>query len=249
MKRGQLPSLYIVIIIKSRIPSTFAESFQKKQGVINMKRIVLLVLILLLVPATLFAAEIKLTEDTDLHPQGWIAGSLTFKGGTTVILNDSGEVISGTLSASYGEYLESAGQSSIMGFEHTSRIPGLTWYREKLAPVVFNSRGQVIRGMLAEDTLVRVCSEILPNVRAKAGTILAFKDNRAVDFMTIVSDTYLRPSGWETLSLPNAGFVKFKSNTVVTFGNKGEVLSGTLAEETKIGKKVYPAGTQMTFSE
>lgn len=218
-----------------------------------MKRTVLLLLILLLIPATLFASEITLKEDTEMHPQGWIAGSLNFKGGTTVIINDFGEVISGIMSVNYQEQLEPAGKAvitniSVVGGD-IQRHHGKIGYRDSIAPVVFNSRGQVINGALGADTLVWLCDKHLPGLLAKGGTILTFTDDGAVRSMTLARDTYLRPLEWKVLNLPNAGFLKFKAQTVVVFTDRGEVKSGTLAESAKIDGRTYSPESKITFSE
>lgn len=189
-----------------------------------MKRIALLVLILLLIPATLFASEIILKEDTDLHPQGWIAGSLKFKSGTKVILNENGEVVSGILSG-YWHWLAPVGKAETYSNRFGTSVdkPNMVWYRGDIAPVVFNKRGQVLSGALAERTSAVLLKDAFPSVDFLAGKVLAFREDGSVESGTILEDTYFKTAA-------TGKFAKYKGRSEVTFNEKGEVTSGQLVQ-------------------
>lgn len=185
-----------------------------------MKKILLMVLILLLIPATLFASEITLEKDTELHPQGWIAGSLPFKAGTKVILNENGEVISGILSG-YGHCLAPVGKAET----HTNYVEksNMVWYRGDIAPVVFNKRGQVLSGPILARTSAAIVRGAFPSVDFLGGKVLVFREDGSVESGTIREDTYFKTAA-------TGKFEKYKGGTEVTFNEKGEVTSGKLAQ-------------------
>jgi hypothetical protein len=72
---------------------------------------------------------------------------------------------------------------------------------------------------------------------------------------TLNGDTWLRPTGWREIlaANDNAGFLKFKKGTAISFTPEGLVTAGTLAAEAKLKAegqyvKVYPAGTAVRFT-
>lgn len=57
---------------------------------INLKKLLMLVLFYMLWFSSVEADIITLEKDTELHPQGWLGGALTFKGGTEASLQALG---------------------------------------------------------------------------------------------------------------------------------------------------------------
>ena len=63
--------------------------------------------------------------------------------------------------------------------------------------------------------------------------MLTFYQTGAVQTATLANDTSLRPVGWENnTNNGNAGFVKFKGGTEISFTQDGYVTNGTLDETT-----------------
>ena len=63
--------------------------------------------------------------------------------------------------------------------------------------------------------------------------MLTFYQTGAVQTATLANDTSLRPVGWENnTNNGNAGFVKFKGGTGISFTQDGYVTNGTLDETT-----------------
>lgn len=227
-----------------------------KKGDIGMRLVLrsLVVIYFMMTMHVVNAMEtIQLKSDTNLHPMGWVSGSLNFKGGTTVTINEYGEVISGMLT--HYERLrpavdlassDSSPDAANMGYAPFK--PGVT--------ITFNEVGEVIEGTLGENTNIRSMGKDGRFVFASNSYVKFNSVTRGVETGTLYGNTYFRPNGWKHIpdSLATAGYLKFKHGTVVKFNTKGEVLSGTLAEETKLytvdGKmKIFVPETLINFNE
>jgi hypothetical protein len=169
----------------------------------------------------MFAKEIILTENTELHPQGWTSGTLPFKGGTKVILNENGEVVSGIL-INYAHWLLPAGHANTYIKEQTI-YRGTILYRGDITPVTFSKRGHVLSGSLGDITVVKLFKDSFPYVEFALGTMLIFREDGSVESGTLGEDTYLKTAA-------TGKFEKYKGRTEVTFNEKGEVTSGKLAQ-------------------
>jgi hypothetical protein len=228
--------------------------------------IVLLVSLFLMIPAG-SAASRTLTEDTALPIQGWTVGmEVKFKGGTVVELNDIGEVISGTLAKDVR--LSPVGWKKVMyamTYINDSYLGDInTFYRpeendilyKKETRVVFNQRGEVIEGTLADHSAVKLRDEAHGYVYYRRDTVLRFYDNGMVAFGTLRGDYLLRPVGWQNYLARNgmAGYVKFQEKTEIAFDANGLVTAGTLKEDTRLNAaggtaRIYPKGTKVRFNE
>lgn len=234
-------------------------------------------LLFLAVPAE--TAEVTLTADSELHPLSWAVGTVKFKKDTRVVTNEYGEVISGVLDKDTRlhpvawqrvmfDYTMESGYSSVSassanggfsygGGSYSYAIPGEKYVTFKGGQAVtFNSRGEVVKGTLADDACIRLLDDKEGYVRYKDGTPLAFHDSGGVASGTLAADTLLRPTGWQEILAANggAGFVKFKKGTAISFTEGGLVTAGTLAAETKLKAagqymKIYPPGTAVKFND
>lgn len=178
-----------------------------------MKRILIILALVLLVSLSQSeAATVKLEKNTEMHPQGWVAGKMLFKAGTEVTLNDKGEVISGILK--HYTFLKPAARSyyNLQEFESDTIV-------------TFNERGEVMSGTLAGDTDFMIVKNIPPYITFKSSTPIVFNLDGGVAIGTLNNDTYFRPVGWENNSEESAGFIKYKAGTELAFNNKGEVVS------------------------
>jgi len=205
---------------------------------------------LLVVSSICFANTIKtLDKDTNLHPQGWTAGTLVFKGGTQATLNDQGEVITGVLK-NY-ENLRPA-TDSFFSFTQwgTAHRPGCISFKGDTGATTFNTQGYVSSGTLGEDTEFSVYNHTEPYIYFKFCTNITFDQNGNIKSGTIKFDTFLRPVGWHNF-LPaddNAGFIKFKSGTEVLFGPEGQVSSGSIAQDfSTVSGQTFKAGSMLQF--
>lgn len=214
-----------------------------------MKKITLFIILFFLVTLNVQAVEITLEQDTNLHPQGWVSGTLKFKKGTAV-LNERGEVVSGIMK-DY-ERLRPAGWSTLIGIDG-NYIDGASSIHYAPGLVVFNERGEIISGILATTAGISLYNGNFPYVYFK--NELIFNPDRSVSKGSLSYDTYLRPLGWSKQTWPiviQSGFIKFKNDKQVVL-SKGEVVSGTLAQDTELmttnGKrKLFEAGTLVTFN-
>lgn len=192
-----------------------------------------------------------LGEDTKITPPGvmaiiWISIP-EFKQGTTVALNENGEVLEGILTS-------------------TERLPyvrGAVYYPRVInfkagTKVIFNNRGEVIKGTVDELTGIPISET--DTVMVKAGGEISFHENGMLATFFPAFDIYLRSSKWQqnlTASYTNKvacpGFIEFKGWTLVELNEKGEVVKGTLNKATKLlspsGIKLYEAGTTVEFDE
>ncbi|VBB09585.1 Hypothetical protein LUCI_4880 [Lucifera butyrica] len=217
-----------------------------------MRKIILIVIILSFsLCSTAWANTTKVLErDTFLHPQGWIAGSLKFKEGTSVTLNGQGEVISGTLKNYEDLRPASNGFFAFTGWG-TEHRPECIHFKGDTCQIVFNVQGDVVSGQIGEDAEFSIWDNNEPYVTFKYATYIEFDEHGNVKSGTITEDTDFRPLGWRNY-LPKgekAGFLKFKSGTQVFFGPEGQVSTGTIADNLTVNGITYPAGTKLQFSE
>ncbi|MDR3563267.1 MAG: hypothetical protein P4N59_17795 [Negativicutes bacterium] len=214
-----------------------------------MKRLFIIFLAFMLIPAIAFCSTTKvLNQDTDFCPQGWTAGSLNFKHGTTVELNDRGQVISGVLNHTYT--LRPAGVAFVaqsMGMA----APYHSWYiyYQSDTSVTFDEHGWVLSGTTASDTDVYLIPNVEPLIKLRKGSVISFDKDRNLISGTIDDNTFLHPAGW-TKFLPNSnGILKFKAGTEVVLGPNAQVIKGTIAEDLTVNLTTVSAGTTLQFSE
>lgn len=213
-----------------------------------------------------------------------------FKKGTVVILNDLGEVLEGTLAENISlPYESGTSQDSVRTTlspgpppviiiprptpaappvfipysvtDKTPQIRGLSF--KGGTKVVFNDRGEVIRGTIVSDQTI----DLNPVTRiAVSNGDISFHKNGMVASCTLGSDSYLRPVGWPQILTDNftnriacSGFVEFKGGKPIQLNERGEVIKGTLNQDTKLLSlliitdtsviKVYEAGTTVEFDD
>ena len=233
---------------------------------------------LLAVPAV--QAETKTLErNTKLYPQGWAVGDqLEFKKGT-VVTNELGEVVSGTLKEDtflqprgwervINDYYYVTAYADIGPFfprfhrmftdrSYNMAIPGYGHLLYKGGtPVTFDEDGEVLSGTLAEQATVRLLAGKYGFLTFKENTVLTFYASGTVKSGVMDSDTSLRPAGWRKNSAADdsAGFVKFSAKKVVTFNEQGEVVAGNLKESVKWRAAdgtaaEFPANAAVRFDE
>ena len=214
-----------------------------------------------------------------------------FKKGTVVILNDFGEALEGVLAEDIslpyetGDCRETARptyyipspQPPIIINPRPAPAPPPIFIPNvvtDMAPqirvlsfkggtkVVFNDRGEVVRGTLSTKQFINLNPT---NSITVSGAEISFHKNGMVATCTLNNDTYLRPVGWMQILTDNftdritcSGFVEFKGGKPVELNDKGEVIKGTLENDTKLasdnilvpgisGKKLFKAGTAVEF--
>lgn len=180
-----------------------------------------------------------------LHPIGWSAGYVLFKGGKPVTFNDRNEVISGTLEGFAG--LRPAGIAMFHGTDN-----GYVAFKGG-TEVVFDENGTVIIGTLAENTEFLLTSGKEGVVKYKGNTVVTFKNGGSSG--TLTENSYFRPVGFINgyLNSDQSGYFLFKANTYIAFNEKGEVLEGTLVDDVwlhSVGGNIknYAAGSLVHFS-
>ena len=191
-----------------------------------------------------------LDKETELHPQGWISGSVRFKAGTAVTLNEQNEVMTGTLA--YDESFLTVGNAFISVGEsfrpaYFNRVEFM-----KGKPITFNESGEVLNGNLVSHTDIYLIKKKDRFITFQQFTFIAFDNDGNLLQGTLAHNTLLRPIGWKNY-LPlddTAGFLKFKTETEIFFGPGGQVIKGTIAQDfTTLSKITYRAGTTLQFSE
>ncbi len=177
------------------------------------------------------AAQITktLVEDTKITPPGVMAiywrEIPTFKKGTTVILNEYGEVIEGTLE-SYAElpcvsgepfYYRHSYEAISINIVEPNRIRTF----KAGTKVTFNSKGEVIKGTIGE-IIASVPISQTSYIAVKKDTEVSFHGNGMIATCTLDYNTYLRPIGWQqnltasyTNKLACPGFVEFKEKKII----------------------------------
>lgn len=195
-----------------------------------------------------------LDVDTKLIPAGLLATDdpPTFKKGTTVTLNENGEVIEGILA--YDVLLSCVP----LAYEESERYyfkPYKGWFN-KDTKVTFNSRGEVIKGTTLYSLYPSYLNVPLNSssfITLKQLTEVSFHANGMMAYGTPFSDTYLKPVGWKQITDNGmGGLVQFKGGRQIELSSNGEVLKGTLNKDTKLispagNIKVYEAGTVVEF--
>lgn len=213
-----------------------------------------------------------------------------FKKGTIAILNDFGEVVEGVLAENISLPYETGNpQNSARATAFTpAPQPPIIIPRPAPAPppifipysvtdttpqirvlpfkggtkVVFNDRGEVIRGTLSTSQTINLNPA---NHISVSDAEISFHQNGMVATCTLAGDAYLRPVGWSQILTDNfteriacSGFVEFKAGKPIDLNDKGEVVKGTLNKDTKLpstniffadgsGKRLYKAGTTVEF--
>lgn len=216
-----------------------------------MKRTLIIFLVIMLIPTIALCSTTKvLDKDTDLPVQGAVVGLVTFKQGTTVELNESGEVISGVLKLNKELYCRNSWYSKVAGYSIYVSY-GRISIKGGDAVTTFDEHGYVISGTLNEDADLIVVQNSAQQITLKYETPFAIDNNGNLLRGFPRSDTYLRPVGWQSFMPKDhyAGFVKFKAVTEITFGPNGEVVRGTIADQLTVNGITYPAGTTLQFSQ
>ncbi|MBP2655521.1 MAG: hypothetical protein H6Q73_3090 [Firmicutes bacterium] len=210
-----------------------------------------------------------LDENTVLTPPGMIVANLTeFKKGTVVTLNGNGEVIEGTLLRNTSLPVVGAAQDYYVSLITQYRAYYILWPKvlefKNETKVTFNNKGEVVKGTVAKgfgggEVLFPLGqnSEIL----IKPFTEISFHENGMIATCTIAFAPLLRPVGWQqnlsagyTKNIACPGFIQFQEETQVELNDKGEVIKGTLKNDTKLPSpdgsiNVYSAGTMVEFNE
>ncbi|MBP2652018.1 MAG: hypothetical protein H6Q74_2843 [Firmicutes bacterium] len=205
-----------------------------------------------------------LVNDTRIVPPGRISviGIPEFKKGTTVILNEKGEVMEGTLT-SYTDLPCVGGAPFYYGSyfaNDQSLIPNRILNFKPGTKVTFNEKGEVTKGTI-NGAFVFIPIDLVNTVWVQDGTEVSFHENGVLSTGILHTSTYFRPLGWvkfinennsENLIAP--GFVLFKGGAQIAINDKGEVIKGTLNNDTKLisssgNIKVYEAGTTVEFDD
>lgn len=226
-------------------------------------------------------AESKIVGDeTKFHPQGWSVGDeIALKKGTTVDLNEMGEVISGTLKED--EFLCPCGWKRVIndyyyvtGYledtpywhrfhpafwegSYKMEIPGYHHLLFKSGTAItFSTKGDVLSGTLAGQAVLRLMDDQYGFITCKENTLLEFYDSGAIRSAILAEDTALRPLGWRKIvqDPAAAGFITFSANKTILFDENGYVTAATLKKPTNLlaanGKiQTFPANTAVHFTE
>ena len=225
---------------------------------------------------TAWADEILLDQDTHFYLQGHTVGEeIEFREGTTVVLNDIGEVVEGILNEeaylrpvgwqaiiqdySYAAaYLDarpffprmanSSHQAVMMTFGH---LP----YKEK-TKIVLDENGYVLSGTVKDDVTIALHEQRYGFVTLKGDNEIVFYPNGRLKSGVLKEDTQLRPVGWQSriaFDKKNAGYVLFRAGEDVVFSEQGEVLVGTIEEVSAMltddSQTMYPSGSKLSFGE
>ncbi len=206
-----------------------------------------------------------LEENMRITPPGTIASQRwnnipEFMKGTTVTLNEYGEVLEGTLSSTQ-ELLCVAGGTIYYRYYHNgSMVPTRLLLFQSGTKVVFNEKGEVTKGTLAAGGSEAIPISPSNYIDVKVGSEVSFHGNGMLASCTFKFPTYIRPVGWQqnltagyTNKFAGPGFIEIKDETTVELNEKGELLKGTLNKDAKLpspnGIKVYEAGTTVEFDD
>ncbi|MDR7867093.1 MAG: hypothetical protein RIN56_09735 [Sporomusaceae bacterium] len=202
-----------------------------------------------------------LDENTRIMPPGFMAihaeNVPEFKKGTTVVLNEYGEILEGTLT--YARYLPCIGGPFHYGYESwevIEAVPKIIRFNND-SRVYFNDKGEVVRGTISGYKLaapIGSTSFVILNDNSE----MSFYEDGKLATCTLGAKTYLRPIGWQQLRTGSGdkttfpGFVEFAKATAISLNNKGEVIKGTLSQDTKLRSptgniRVYEAGSTVAF--
>ncbi|WP_371367650.1 hypothetical protein SRRS_15090 [Sporomusa rhizae] len=181
-----------------------------------------------------------------LHPVGWSAGYILFRGNRPVTFNERNEVISGTLEGFTA--LRPVGEAIFYGTSD-----GFVLFKGG-SEVSFDEKGKVTVGTLANDTEFLLVDGKEGTVKYKSNTVVTFKDGGSLG--TLVNNSDFRPVGYSINNAINdqAGYISFKGNTYIRFNMKGEVIEGTLLNDTNLcsidgSVKTYRAGASVHFND
>lgn len=199
-----------------------------------------------------------LDEDTKLLPPGITSVSSipVFKKGTTVTLNENGEIIEGVLATD--PWL------NCVPLEYEEN--GMRYFRQygyvfrEGTKVTFNDKGEVFKGTFSHNHDIKIAVPInarnyvtlkpLSEVRIHSNGVLASGTLKAWQGI------YLRPLGWQqirNLTDNTGGLVSFKDGTLIELNTNGEVTKGTLNKDTMLpsptGIKGFKENTMVEFTE
>lgn len=223
------------------------------------------------------AQQKKLAKNEELYPRGWSVGDqVKFRGGTTVLLDEQGAVISGILSNDM--YLRPHGWERIVDDYHfVSVVSGRDvffpyFYRYRLssgaynmaipnyghlrykggAKVEFSEQGTVISGVIADSATFGIGKDRYGFITFKSKSLIEFYEDGTVSRGTLKDDTKLKPVGWERNYVDNAGFAECKEKTEVWLSPEGEILSCTLKKPLQWKNRgqviELPANKKISFS-
>lgn len=235
-----------------------------------------------------------LTENTRITPPGVIvsvrAAIPMFKKGTVVSLTSFGDIVEGTLAEDISLPYETGTPRDPARQTYYAPAPAIIIVPQPSTPppifipsvvtdvvpqtrllsfkggtkVIFNDRGEVIRGTLSTGQSITLNPT---NTIIVSDAEVSFHTNGMVATCTLGKDSYLRPVGWLQILTDNftdkincAGFVEFKDGKPVELNDRGEVIKGTLNNDTKLpslnilvpdatGKKLFKAGTAVEFDD
>jgi len=245
----------------------------EKMGVFFLNKFILKVLTGTILMAVIFfchnadadAAQITkmLDENRKLMPPGIVA-SLTilmpeFKKGTTVILNERGEVLEGTLTDSVRFYCVPL-KYEVDGIRY---LKSCSYEFKADTKVTINDKGEVVKGTLGHNRGEWIWVPLSDNSSLEVPplTEVSFHPNGILATGTLGThfNTYLRPVGWirlltKDLTDSKSGFVEFKAGTAIELNDKGEVTKGTLNLDAKLlspsgNIQVYEAGSTVEFDD
>lgn len=220
-----------------------------------------------------------LKENTRIMPPGIIVTKWDnipkFKKETTVLINEYGEVLEGTLAENIRLPYVTGSSQSIRPAAYTPPqfifIPSAADEPiTKVLPfksgtrIIFNDKGEVIKGTISSSTVILTLNQA-NQLRVSTGEISFYK-NGMLETCTLAEDYYLRPVGWRQILTENftdnsacPGFIEFKSGKPITLNDQGEVTKGTLNKDTKLLApagvlasgvlKLYAAGTTVEFDD
>lgn len=254
----------------------------------------LILLVSVFCPAAYAARITKtLDENTRITPPGQIVATRAeipmFKKGSVVTLNDLGEVLEGILAENISLPYESGNSHDSAKATYAPAPPPVIIIPSPAPPpifipysvtdmtpqirvlsfksgtkIVFNDRGEVIRGTISADQTITLNPV---NRISVSKAEISFHENGMVASCTLASNSYLRPVGWSQILTDNftdriacSGFVEFKAGKPIQLNDKGEVIKGTLNQDTKLisvnalipeanAKKLYEAGTAVEFDD
>lgn len=221
------------------------------------------------------AESVTLKKDTDYYLQGHSVGeAVEFRKGTTVVLNEIGEVMEGTLNevvwlrpvgwqSIIQDYSFAAGYVDVRPFfprmtHSTYQMALLNFghlpYKEK-TKIVLNEDGLVLSGTIKEEVTIALTEDKYGFIKLKSGEEVVFYPDGKLKSGTLAEDTKLRPVGWrERLDLDreSVGYVEFRAGEDIVFDENGEVLSGTIKKSSPTlisGEgKMYADGTKLSFA-
>lgn len=209
-----------------------------------------------------------LDANTYITPPGVIASQWgnnmpEFKKGTSVIFNDYGEVIEGTLASDFYLPCVAGGPfyyREYFGGSDAHMLPNRLLNFKQNTKVTFNDKGEVTKGTVG-GSFIRIPVSQTNYIEPPDGSEVSFHENGMIASCITSNELYLRPVGWRKIINENninqkiaPGFVVFKKGTLIQLNDKGELIKGTLNKDTKLlssndSVKIYEAGTTVEFDD